>query len=124
MSHRADQIASTIQRAVQIVLARGLQDPRVRGLISVTKVQLDGDLSGAVVHVSVLPGEHGPLSIRGLTHAAARIRSEISGVLRMRRVPRLRFHLDESIKKQAAFEAALAEGRRGDEVPSEPEQVE
>ncbi len=109
MSHRTQQVVSLIQRGVQTVIGRGLHDPRVRGLISVTKVVVDDDLSDATVFVSVMPQEHGELTLHGLRHAAPRIRSEISRGIRMRRVPRLRFALDDSLKKQAEFEQALKE---------------
>jgi ribosome-binding factor A len=109
MSHRAEQIVSVLQRGVQAVIGRGLHDPRVRGLISVTKVIIDDDLSQATIFISVLPQEHGALTLHGLRHAAPRIRSEIGRGVRMRRLPRLRFQLDDSIKKQAVFEQALKE---------------
>ncbi len=51
MSHRTQQVSSIIQRGVQTVIGRGLHDPRVRGLISVTKVVIDADLSQATVFV-------------------------------------------------------------------------
>ena len=109
MNHRAQQVVSLIRRAVQVVIGRGLHDPRVRGLISVTKVVIDDDLSQATVYVSVLPQEHAALTLHGLRHAAPRIRSQIGRAIRLRRVPRLRFELDDSIKKQAEFEGALKE---------------
>ena len=62
MNHRAQQVVSLIRRAVQVVIGRGLHDPRVRGLISVTKVVMDDDLSQATVYVSVLPQEHAALT--------------------------------------------------------------
>jgi len=40
MNARPEQVASVLRRAVQTVLGRGLNDPRVRGLISVTAVDL------------------------------------------------------------------------------------
>ena len=112
MSHRPDQIASLIQRAVQSVLERDLNDPRVRGLVSVTRVRVDHDLRHADVHLSVLPAERASLTMEGIRHAAAAIQSRVGKAVRLRRVPRLTFHLDESIKKQAEFEAALAENRQ------------
>ncbi len=122
MTHRPDQVASLIQRAVQTVLSRGLNDPRIRGLVSVTKVRVDDALSQAVVHVSVLPAERADLSLKGLQHAAARIRKQIGKAVKLRRMPRLSFHLDESIKKQAEFDAALAEARDdGDGPTDEPD---
>ncbi|MHC4142995.1 MAG: 30S ribosome-binding factor RbfA [Planctomycetota bacterium] len=111
MTHRPDQVASLIQRAVQTVLSRGLSDPRIRGLVSVTRVRVDDALSQAAIYVSVLPAKHADLSLKGLEHAASRIRKQIGKAIQLRRMPRLSFHLDESIKKQAEFDAALAEAR-------------
>ncbi len=118
MTHRTDQVAASIHRAVQTVLGRGLGDPRVRGLVSVTKVSVDADLSRATVFVSVLPAEHGPLAVDGLRHAAARIRSKIGKLVRIRRVPRLVFQLDESIKKQAELEERLSPHSYEEELTS------
>ena len=109
MSHRAEQVKSTIHRAVQTVLARGLNDPRVRGLVSVTKVLVDDDLSQATVFVSVMPAERGELTMHGLRAAAKRIRSEVSKVIRIRRTPRLTFRLDDSIKRHSSLEQSLKE---------------
>ncbi len=111
MSHRPDQVASLIRKAVQSVLDRGLNDPRVRGLISVTKVNLDDGLSHAVVCISVLPAEQADLTMHGLHHAAPAVRAQIARSVRLRHVPRITFQLDESIKKLARFEADLAESR-------------
>jgi ribosome-binding factor A len=107
-SRRLEQIASLMHRNIQAVLARGLHDPRLRGLISITKVEVAPDLSEAAVHVSVLPAAGGEVAVHGLRHAAPRIRAEIGRLIEMRRMPRLVFHLDESIKRQAALEQALA----------------
>ena len=109
MTHRTEQIASGIKRAVQTVIGRGLHDPRVRGLVSVTKVHLDDDLSHATVYVSVMPEEHGELTMHGLRAAARMIRSEVGNVIRMRRTPRLTFRLDDSIKRQAELERSMRE---------------
>ncbi len=111
MTKRTDQVASLIRRAVQTALSRGLHDPRIRGLISVTKVLVGEDLSQASVYVSVLPAEHAELTLHGLRHAASRIRAQLGRAVRLRHIPRLAFHLDDSIKMQARLDAALAEAR-------------
>lgn len=107
MSQRTEQIASVIQTAVQRVITRGLNDPRVRGLISVTKVEVSPDLSDARVFVSVLPAEHSELTMHGLRSAAGHIQSEIAKEVAARRLPRLSFRLDESLKKHAALDQAI-----------------
>ncbi len=112
MSHRPDQIASLIQRAVQNVIGRGLNDPRVRGLVSVTKVLVDPDISNATVFVSVLPDKHAELTMHGLEHAAGRIRRLIGRAIRLRRLPKLSFRLDDSLQRQAELEEAIKGQRR------------
>lgn len=112
MSHRPNQIASLIQRAVQDAIGRDLHDPRVRGLISVTKVLVDPDISKATVFVSVLPDTHAKLTVHGLQHAAGRIRRHLSRAIQMRRIPVLSFRLDDSIKRQAELEEAIKGQRR------------
>jgi ribosome-binding factor A len=122
MSLHTDQVASVLHRAVQQVITRGLNDPRVRGLISVTKVQVSGDLADATVSVSVMPAERAELTLHGLRHAARYIRTEVGRSVRMRRVPRLSFKLDASLKKEAQVIAAINEALRADEQRRRPEE--
>ncbi len=107
MTQRTEQIASVIRVAVQRVLTRGLNDPRVRGLISVTKVEVTPDLSDAKVHVSIHPEENSKLAMHGLQSAAGFIQGEIGKDVATRRMPRISFRLDESLKKQAVIESGI-----------------
>ena len=116
MTQHASQIESVLLRAVQDVFSRGLNDPRVRGLVSVTRVELSGDYSEATVWCSILPEEHGALAIRGIESAGRWIRREAAEKVRLRRMPLLRFKLDASLKKQADVLSAINEGRRRDET--------
>ena len=77
MSRRTEQLASTIQLQLQMMLARGLSDPRVRGLITITGVRVTEDLTTAFVSVSVLPAEQQTLTMHGLRAAAAFLRREL-----------------------------------------------
>ncbi|MGI9012978.1 MAG: 30S ribosome-binding factor RbfA [Phycisphaerales bacterium] len=108
MSIRTEQIGSTLRRAIQDVIARGLHDPRIRGLVSVTAVTVSPDLAEAYVDVSIFPRQHAELAMHGLKHSAGRIRHDVSDMTRLRRMPRLLFRLDESLKKQADVHAAIA----------------
>ena len=109
MSHRNEQVTSAIQRAVQTVISRGLHDPRVRGLVSVTKVVLDDGFAQATIFISVMPAERAELTMHGLRAATKRIRRDVGNVVRLRRMPRLCFRLDDSIKRQAELEQSLKE---------------
>lgn len=115
MSRHRDQVASVLARAVQGVLSRGLNDPRVRGLASVTRVDVSPDFANAVILVSVMPEEHASRTVHGLRHAAPHIRSEVGKRVRMRRVPHLTFKLDESLKRESRILAAIDSALRSDE---------
>lgn len=119
MSIRTDKIASVIRHAVQDVISRGLGDPRIRGLVSITRVDVTADLSEAKVHVSVLPAKHEDLTMHGLEDAAGHIQHEIAPAITSRRLPRLRFVRDDSMKKQAQLDAALRAG-----APANTDQIE
>lgn len=106
-SPRHGHLAARIRRAIQTLLLKGLNDPRVRGMISVTEVDLAPDHSRILVHVSVLPAEAGRLTIAGLNHAAPRLAGEVGRMVRAKRIPMLDFRLDERLKKQAALDAAI-----------------
>lgn len=128
MSLRTDKLASVIRHAVNDVIARGLGDPRIRGLVSVTKVDVAPDLSEAKVHISVLPQQHEDLTMHGLHDAAGHIQREIGPAVSARRLPRLRFVKDDSLKKQAMLDVALKGGRdetaAAEGVDSNPEVTE
>ena len=112
MNVRNNQVESVIQRAVQSMLTRGLNDPRVRGLISVTGVELSLDGKQAFINVSVLPPEHAELTMHGLHHAEKHIRFQVARDVRLRRLPYFTFRLDMAIKKQSEVLAAIAAAQR------------
>ena len=96
------KVASQIQRIVATVLLRDVADPRVDGLVTVTRVQVSPDLREAKVFLSLLGGTRtDATTLQGIKSASRHIQAEVADGLPMRYVPRLTFHLDESLKKQA-----------------------
>ncbi len=122
MTRHQEQIDAVVQRAVQKVLSKGLGDPRVRGLVSVTRVSVSPDSSQARVWCSVLPATHAKASLHGLNAAAGWIGRKVGDEVRMRRVPRLRFLLDETIKKEARVLGAIREAVEREDTPREDEE--
>ncbi|MEZ6318936.1 MAG: 30S ribosome-binding factor RbfA [Phycisphaerales bacterium] len=126
MKRRTEQVASTLQRLLQERLARGLADPRVRGLITVTRVELSDDLSRARVKVTVLPESQESLTMHGLRSAGPKIRRDVGERLHLKVLPELVFEVDEGIKEQAKVMALLEkdraerEAREAARAPSDP----
>lgn len=111
MSRRSDRVAAEIQRSLQKVFSKGLSDPRIRGLITITSVKADDDLRTANVLLSVMPSEHSELTLHGLRAAAKHIRHLIADDLILPQTPYLRFKLDSNAGKQADVFSALAKVR-------------
>lgn len=107
--HRVQQIASLIARVLRERLLRGLNDPRVQGMVSVVAVELSPDLSYARVRISVLPADRAKLTLSGLASATRHLEGVVRKATRLRKVPRLVFELDESIKRGSAVLEALAD---------------
>lgn len=123
MSHRKEQIGSALKRAIVNVLQRQLQDPRVQGLVSITKVDVAPDQRRAHIYVSVMPERFESRTVRGLNAAVGYIQSKVANAVRLRSMPDLEFHLDSSLKKEAKVldairdavdEDRLVAARRGD----------
>ena len=81
MSHRREQLESSLQKTIAHVISVGLADPRIRGMISVTRVEVIEDGRTAKVHISVLPEHHVSRSMHGLQSSANHIREEVLSIL-------------------------------------------
>ncbi|MGY8752701.1 MAG: 30S ribosome-binding factor RbfA [Phycisphaerales bacterium] len=115
MTQRTEQVASTLKRTLQQVLSRGLADPRVKGLITITRIDVSPDLANATVYCTVSPVEHEELSLHGLQSASRWIRRQVADKVRFRRMPQFRFRVDEKLLKQQEVLASIAEANREDE---------
>lgn len=132
MSKRTEQMSSIIHRAVQSVIAEGLSDPRLEGLITVTGARVTEDLTECIISVSVLPEKNESKAVHALQDASNYIRRQAAERLAIHHPPRLIFKLDRTGKRQAAVLSALAEIEReraqqppgavsADAMPGEPD---
>lgn len=109
MTRRTEQAASVLHRAVQSVLQRGLADPRIDALVTVTRVTVSDDLADATITVSILPESSESKCLHALRDAAGYIRRESAELMSLHRIPRLSFRVDRGAKKQAEVLRALAD---------------
>jgi ribosome-binding factor A len=109
---RADgRVTSALTRALRQALVEGLADPRLDGtLVTVTGGALSPDGLAFTAGISVLPEQAGPLALQALRHAAGHLKQGMARHVEIRRMPRLEFRLDDSLKRQGALDASLARG--------------
>src|SRR5271155_249870 len=104
MSRRTERVASTIHRELAMVILRELNDPRLTGMPSITRVKVSGDLSIADVYVTVMGTEgQQTAALNALRHSAGLLRTRLTEALSTRITPYLKFHLDEDAKKEIAL---------------------
>ncbi|MGA2230553.1 MAG: 30S ribosome-binding factor RbfA [Tepidisphaeraceae bacterium] len=108
MSRRTEMLGSTIHRELAMIILRELNDPRLTGMPSITRVKVSGDLSIADVYVTVMGTEgQQTAALNALRHSAGLLRTRLTDALSMRVTPFLKFHLDEQLKKELAVLEAL-----------------
>ncbi|MGA1207979.1 MAG: 30S ribosome-binding factor RbfA, partial [Litorivicinaceae bacterium] len=97
---------------------RELKDPRL-GMVTVNFVTLSKDLSYADVNVTVLVPDDAPeritASLEILRQASVFLRGELGRGLKIRKVPHLRFHYDDSLKRGADINALIHQARAKDQ---------
>lgn len=115
MSLRANRVGEQMKKELGEIIGRKIKDPRI-GFVTVTDVQVTGDLQQAKVFISVLGDEEQrENTLKGLAKAKGFIRSEIGQRIRLRKTPEIQFEFDESIDYGNRIETLISEINRKDD---------
>ena len=100
-NRRVSRVAELIKREVSQLLLNGIKDDRVgSGMVSVTNVDVSGDLQHAKIYVSVYGTEEAKVqTMAGLKSATGFVRSELGARVRLRRTPEVVFIEDTGIER-------------------------
>lgn len=99
MTRRTDRIAEAIKRLTSEIIHSQLKDPRITGLVTVTKTEVTPDLKVAKVYYSLLGDERDKkLVAQGLKSARGFIRKHIADALKLRHVPDILFKTDKTFE--------------------------
>ena len=89
-----------IRREISELILREVRDPRLSGLLSITRVETSPDLKYAKVFVSLMGSdEEKRQAEEGLAAASGFLRRGLGDRLVLRYVPQLTFRLDDSIEE-------------------------
>lgn len=110
---RSQRMSEQIRRDLAELVRDEIKDPRV-SWVSFTAVKVSRDLSSAVVYFTVLNEEDREPVTTALTNAAGFLRHQLSGRLRSRIVPTLKFVYDVSIERGTSMESLIARARSMD----------
>ncbi|MBQ3612366.1 MAG: 30S ribosome-binding factor RbfA [Firmicutes bacterium] len=104
--HRQGRMGEEIRKIISDLLFKGLKDPRLSAMISITAVEVTSDGSYATVYLSVLGMNSDPEkaaaqqqdTLDALNSAKGFIRKEIGRQIKLRHVPDLIFKIDKSLE--------------------------
>ncbi len=95
---RTERIEEEIKKIVGTLIDNGIKDPRVNGLISVTKVEVSKDMKYCKIYVSMLGTKDKEEALKGLDSAKGVVRKEIGDKIRTFNTPEVKFIYDDSME--------------------------
>lgn len=118
-SRRVLKAAEAVREVVSMAILTELRDPRIQN-VTVTYVEVSGDMRLAKVKVSVMGDEaQQQLALKGLRNAAGFLQKKVGNRIDTRYTPKLRFELDQGVKHSLEVQRILKEV-----LPPEPEPEE
>jgi len=123
MRSRKERVAHLIKSEVSGMILKELKDPRI-GFVSVTGVEVSGDLRYATIYFTVLGEEQAvKATVAALKHATGYVRREVASRLRLRYAPEIRFKYDEAYQRAWHLEEVIRGlHESGDAKPAQQQQ--
>jgi ribosome-binding factor A len=99
VSQRTERVDELLRQEIGSIISKDVADPRV-GFVTITEVETTPDLRHAKVWVSVIgqPAER-DAAVAALRHAMPFIRHELGQRLRIKRIPDLHVHVDDTAER-------------------------
>lgn len=124
---RVSRVGALIQREISQMLVNDIKDDRVgAGMVSVTDVDVSGDLQHAKIYVSIYgTDEAREETMAGLKSATGYVRRELGRRVRLRRTPEVVFIEDRGIERgdrMLALLNQLSQERQSKELTQEDEE--
>ena len=100
MSRRTDRINEQLREEISMLLTRSIKDPRLNGVISITRVVSSNDLRSARAYVSVMGNDQTKQeALAGIRSAASFLRRELRDRINMKHTPFLTYELGDSMEE-------------------------
>ncbi len=105
---RSDRVAVQLRKEIAVLVHQAVRDHALPS-VSVSDVEVTKDLDVAKVFVTTLMSDESKTAVKALNEMAIEFRRELSRTLKMRRVPEIRFHYDDSVDNGERIELLLRE---------------
>ncbi len=126
---RTQRISDQVQKDLAQLIQREIKDPRL-GMVTISYVKIAKDLGYADIYITVmaLGGKDEATavteSLKILNGASGFLRGQLSSKIKLRVMPQLRFHFDESVDRgrrlnDLIIQASHADGRNNNSEDGE-----
>ena len=97
MNNRIEKVNAEMQKAISQIITYEMSNPKIQGIITVSKVDTTPDLDYARVYISILDKSTREEVFNEIRHSANFIRREVAKKVLLRKMPFLEFKVDESL---------------------------
>lgn len=105
--NRLGRIDEELKKEISNIINYELKNPKVTGIISVTRVRITPDFKYAKVYVSILNSKNVKDTFANLKKSSGYIRTEIAKRINLRITPEIVFVLDDSMEYGARIDQIL-----------------
>ncbi|MGB9678625.1 MAG: 30S ribosome-binding factor RbfA [Thermoanaerobacteraceae bacterium] len=110
MQYRSGRLSEEVKREISKMILEEIKDPRIKGMVSITDINITKDLRYAKVYISIFGTDEEKIeTMEGLKSASGFIRHEIGKRIKMRYTPEILFEIDHSIEYGAHISEVLKE---------------
>jgi ribosome-binding factor A len=111
--HRTDRVSAQLRRELGTLVHEAVREYGLPS-VSVSDVEVSRDLAHAKVFVTALQAERSLEAVKALKELARELRTELARRVKMRHVPELHFHYDDSVDRGERIETLLRDNPPAD----------
>lgn len=104
--HRTDRVSAQLRRELGTLVHEAVREHGLPS-VSVSDVEVTRDMAHAKVFVTALMQERSAEALKGLKELVWGLRMELARRVKMRHVPELHFHYDDSVDRGERIENLL-----------------
>ena len=107
-SIRAQKVSDFLRKEISLLISTEINDPRLKN-INITAVKVSSDIGQATIYYTIIGQEEPDLNLapKTLEKLSGMLRSRLSKIMKIRRVPKWSFRFDESIEYSNNIEELL-----------------
>lgn len=106
--HRSDRVSAQLRRELGLIVHAAVREHGLPS-VSVSDVEVTRDMAHAKVFVTALLPESSVAAVKALNGLAPELRFQLAQAVKMRHVPEIHFHYDDSVDRGERIDALLRE---------------